>query len=223
MDAYLELRTQPIAVAIASASLNLVWAARVVRQGNTTRASKIRRVAGQRGLETQFAPQASQAEQSAAEQRNCRAAIGDSRRSNADVVQKEEASSAKLYRRKSARGGEIKRVLSVARWPCKNMIENCWTPQNAKRTPARRGRPKVDRIRLAQCRRERLPKNARTRSTKRLKASRMRRYAAGRTHGEKAGVQRPAGKIACFKSRISNQICLSGMGNWKSRSCAYSE
>ena|ERR1700754_2971207 len=92
---------------------------------NTTRASKIRRVAGQRGLETQFAPQPSQAKQSAAEQRNCRAAIRDSRRSNADVVQKEEASSAKLYHRKGARGGEIKRVLGVARWPCKNMIENC--------------------------------------------------------------------------------------------------
>ena len=66
-------------------------------------------------LATQFAPQGNQAEQSAAEQRNCRAAIGDSRLSNADVVQKEEASSVKLYRRRGAQSGESKRELGVAR------------------------------------------------------------------------------------------------------------
>ena len=80
-------------------------------------------------LATQFAPQGNQAEQSAAEQRNCRAAIGDSRRSNADVVQKEEASSVKLYRRRGAQSGEIKCELGVARRPCKNMIENCCSPK----------------------------------------------------------------------------------------------
>ena len=66
-------------------------------------------------LATQFTPQRSQAEQSAAEQRNCRAAIGNARRSNADVVQKEEASSVKLYRRRGAQSGESKRELGVAR------------------------------------------------------------------------------------------------------------
>lgn len=68
-----------------------------------------------KALAEQFPPQHRQAEQSAAEQRNCRAAIGNSRRSNADVVQKEEASSAKLYRRRGAQSGESKRELGVAR------------------------------------------------------------------------------------------------------------
>ena len=170
-------------------------------------------------LATQFAPQGNQAEQSAAEQRNCRAAIGNSRRSNADVVQKEEASSVKLYRRRGAQSGEIKCELGVARRHCKNMIENCSSPQNAKRTPARRGRPKVDRIQLAQCRRERLPKNPRTSRTKRLIASGMRRDAAGRTHREKPEVQRPAGKIACFESGIGNLVCFGGLDNAERRNC----
>ena len=57
-------------------------------------------------LAAQFAPQHRHAKQCATEQGNCRAAIGNARWVNADVVEEEEASSAKLYWRRGARGGE---------------------------------------------------------------------------------------------------------------------
>ena len=62
-------------------------------------------------LATQFAPQGSQADQSAAEQRNCGAAIGNAYPSgfNTDVVEVELAETlGKTNTRKGARGGHVK-------------------------------------------------------------------------------------------------------------------
>ena len=70
-------------------------------------------------LAAQFAPQHCDAEQSATEQRNCRAAIGNARRSNADVVEELLAGTGTAETepkcRRGVRGGHVKCILGVTR------------------------------------------------------------------------------------------------------------
>ena len=76
---------------------------------------------------------------------------------------------------------------------------------------AGQGQKEVNGVGRARCRRNGLSEGIREES--RLKITRMRRNAAVRANHVREPDLGPAGKIACFKSRISNEICLGGTGN----------